>query len=96
MKCLISFPIYDLFKKLCDAIVDGDRLHKQLQDSVTQAALEREAVIKQKDAERKSSVQKVQEECEQDYQQFVSDHQNTLATALQEAREHHDKKTVGM
>ena len=62
----------------------------------TQAAEERSELLSAKDSERRQAVSMAQDQCERDYREFLSEHQNTLNKALRTAREEFSKEKVEM
>ena len=66
----------------------------EMKSQVEKFRREKQDLVRQKDAERKRSVEEVQDQCERDYKQFTSDHHDTLTLALKTAREQHTREKV--
>ncbi len=55
---------------------------------------EKQTLLKQKDVERRQAVKEIQDQCETDYREFLSEHQDTLNKALKSAKEQFYKEKV--
>ena len=55
---------------------------------------DRQKLIEQKDAERRKTLEELQDQNEKDYREFLSEHQNTLDKALKAAREQFSREKV--
>ena len=75
---------------------ENGRLKHDLRSKESEWIERREALVSQKDAERRQGVKDVQDQCQQDYQRFISDHQDVLNRALKEARDKHEMEKVGV
>ncbi|XP_048749329.2 centrosomal protein of 152 kDa-like isoform X2 [Ostrea edulis] len=73
---------------------DLESLTIQLKSREEKFRREKSELIRQKDVERKRAVEEVQDQCEKDYQQFTSDHHDTLTLALKTARDQHNKEKM--
>ena len=62
-------------------------MEHQLSSSHDKWLVERQKLIDQKDAERRKAVEEAQDQVEQDYRVFLTEHQDTLDKALKSARE---------
>jgi F0F1-type ATP synthase membrane subunit b/b' len=71
-----------------------ETLTLQLKSQDEKFLRERSELIRQKDAERKRAVDEMQDECERDYQQFITKQQDRLTQTLKTAREGHAKEKV--
>ena len=73
---------------------DLESMSVEMKSQAEKFRREKQDLVRQKDAERKRSVEEVQDQCERDYKQFTSDHHDTLTLALKTAREQHTKEKV--
>ena len=73
---------------------DLESMSAEMKSQAEKFRREKQDLVRQKDAERKRSVEEVQDQCERDYKQFTSDHHDTLTLALKTAREQHTREKV--
>nr|XP_022305417.1 trichohyalin-like isoform X2 [Crassostrea virginica] len=71
---------------------DLESMSAEMKSHAEKFRREKQDLVRQKDAERKRSVEEVQDQCERDYKQFTSDHHDTLTLALKTAREQHTRE----
>ncbi|XP_041353515.1 centrosomal protein of 152 kDa-like [Gigantopelta aegis] len=68
---------------------ENSRLKVELHLKECEWVEKRDALITQKDSERRQRVKEVHDQCQQEYQKFISDHQDTLNQTLKDVRDKH-------
>lgn len=69
-------------------------LQAQLKMQVQKWQDERVQLLQEKDEERRQAVVSVRQQCQNDYQRFISDSKVTLSAALTSARQEHEQELV--
>ncbi len=69
-------------------------LEQELALSQDKWLTERQKLVEQKDSERRKALDEIQEQNEQDYRDFLTEHQDTLNKALKTAREQFTREKV--
>ncbi len=69
-------------------------LEQELATSQDKWLTERQKLVEQKDSERRKALEEIQEQNEQDYRDFLTEHQDTLNKALKTARDQFTREKV--
>lgn len=71
-----------------------DSAHTELLEKEKAWLKQKEDLLLQKDLERRRDLDKLQDQTEAEYKQFIEEHKDTLDKALKAARQQHNKDKV--
>ncbi len=88
------FVFFSLLQELVKLRNEKQGLEQELATSQDKWLTERQKLVEQKDSERRKALEEIQEQNEQDYRDFLTEHQDTLNKALKTAREQFTREKV--